>query len=558
MNVFRHLRHAHLSESCSSVNFLYRQYSSLAVEYNRNGPPPSSSQTIHNGLSQVATNEGACKSSIETRGLVQSSVNTRLSQQAFAITRKEGQPSRASTDPSYDALKATGERYIASIGVTEAVSNSSTNDLYAGRLEKEIKRIYGGVRGDLWRSRVLKEICETCLEGYVHINRSRKTTNSISGGSDLDREKRAMAMLHDMQRTEKFIWEDLSFLRSILAAHNSRVDDAIHPDKFERKACVEESHYVFLAIDTEFRKDDVSEVGFATLDTMDITDRNPGPRGKGWFNLVKPYHFLLEHAANERAAKANAKSVDFNFNFGTTKIVTIGDVSRHIRKMVSQWHKSGRRVVLVGQSLNIDLDLLRFNTGFNIVNFSGVSGLLDTYILAQSKNAGSSLNVLYQHFNNEKGSKFHNAGNDAVYCLRTMLMLAMTPQSEWPRPTTHKLVLPDRRGQNAEWSLSDIVSTQGTWAWMQTPDEHAASTDPAVANKSTASDKLRARKKSKTQDKLNPRKAKRQGWNWEHKGKQSYQSKPLGYHSDHDGSFFQDLKSLVHEFTRYLRSFVKK
>jgi len=552
MNVFRHLRHAHLSESCSSVNVLYRQYSSLAVEYNK----PSTGPTIHNGLNQSATRQETYEPAIETRSLVESSVH--IPQQASAITRKKGQPSRPSTDPSYDALTATGERYIASTGVTETVSNPSRNDLYASRLEKEIKRIYGGVRGDVWRSRVLKEICETCSEGYVHIDCYRKTSNGISGGSDQDREKRAMAMLQDMQRTEKFIWEDLSFLRSILAAHNSRVDDAIHPDKFERKFYVEESHYVFLAIDTEFRKDDVSEVGFATLDTMDITDHNPGPRGKGWFNLVKPYHFLLEHAANERAAKANAKSVDFNFNFGTTKIVTIGDVSRHIRKIVSQWHKAGRRVVLVGQSLNIDLDLLRFNTGFNIVNFAGVSGLLDTYILAQSRNAGSSLNVLYQQLNNEKGSKFHNAGNDAVYCLRTMLMLAMTPQTEWPRPITTKLVLPDRRGQNAEWSLSDIVSTQGIWDWMQAPDEHAASVQSAVPNESTVPEKLGARKKSKTQDKVKTRKTRRQGWDWEHKGKQSYQSKPLDYHSHYDGPFFQGLKSLVHEFTGYLRSFLKK
>jgi len=168
MNVFRHLRHAHLSESCSSVNVLYRQYSSLAVEYHKNGPPPSTSQTIHNGLSQFATNEEAYKSAIETKGLLQRSAATQLPQYAFSVTRKEKSPREVSTDPSYDALTAAGDQYFSPIEPSGTVSNSSTNDLYAGRLEKEIKRIYGGVRGDVWRSRVLKEICETCLEGYVY------------------------------------------------------------------------------------------------------------------------------------------------------------------------------------------------------------------------------------------------------------------------------------------------------------------------------------------------------------------------------------------------------
>lgn len=231
-------------------------------------------------------------------------------------------------------------------------------------------------------------------------------------------------------------------MRSVLAAHNSRVADAIHPDnlKLHPPSYITDAHYVFVAIDTEFDAAGiVSELGYATIDTADIVNQIPGPKGKGWFHLIKASHFAL---LNENVVRHALP-----FNFGPGEAVTVEDASRYVRKTIARWHKAGRRVVIVGHGVLGDINHLRFNFGFNIANLSGVVGLLDTHAITfnSKMNAGTKLRTLYDGLNDgEEGFNFHNAGNDAVYSLRVMLMLAMTPQRAWPRRPIENVVLPPR------------------------------------------------------------------------------------------------------------------
>ncbi|GAB7344890.1 hypothetical protein MBLNU457_3327t2 [Dothideomycetes sp. NU457] len=310
-------------------------------------------------------------------------------------------------------------------------------------LEKEIKKIKNGPRSDQWRARMLRMIREVANE---------------QGGYPAERHQKALDLIRDLQRprfAEKYRMESLPFLRSILAAHNTKVADAIHPEQLgEPGINITDSHYVFVAIDTEFDNQGVVmfELGFAAIDTADIVDKMPGPKGKGWFNLVKATHLEIR---NEDVVRNRRP-----YNFGSAKIVTVEDASRQVRKMIDELHKAGRRVVIVGQGLSGDLERLRFVFGFNITTLPGVVGILDTNEIATSAGANARLGLLYNAFNDEEGRNFHNAGNDAVYCLRVMLSLAMTPQNEWPcrpfrvRPLDHyrrvpvlqdKVILPDRR-----------------------------------------------------------------------------------------------------------------
>jgi len=280
--------------------------------------------------------------------------------------------------------------------------------------------------------------------------------------------------------------EKLPLLRSILAAHNSRVADAIYPDQLDPPSYIADSHYVFVAIDTEFNGKVLLEVGYAAIDTADLVDKMPGPKGKGWFNLIEASHFAVRNKDVVRYRKP--------FNFGSGEAITVDDVSRHTRRMIDRWHKAGRRVVIVGQSLSVDLDRLQFNIGFNITKFPGVFGLLDTNDLTAHSNANGTLRKLYKGLNGTGGTKFHNAGNDAVYCLRVMLMLAMTPRSEWPRRTIEKVILPEKRGvvKSGDRSASDIETTSGISGWLRSLHETMQDILTATRKEIKTSDKIKS------------------------------------------------------------------
>lgn len=59
----------------------------------------------------------------------------------------------------------------------------------------------------------------------------------------------------------------------------------------------QEGHVIFICIDIEayeFPPNPITEVGVATLDTVDIAGLAPGANGHNWFRKIRARHFLVE------------------------------------------------------------------------------------------------------------------------------------------------------------------------------------------------------------------------------------------------------------------------
>jgi len=164
MIIFRHWRQAQSLEPCLSIKVLYREYSTNSVERHSYGPPCFDTQDVSVGSSRFAENRVTHESAIKTRGLISSNAFDQLPRYAFGSKPEEYKSLEATADLAYSATNSTGHLDIEPSGTTGVVSIFSTNRRYGVHLEREIKRTYGGVRDDVWRSRVLKEICETCSE----------------------------------------------------------------------------------------------------------------------------------------------------------------------------------------------------------------------------------------------------------------------------------------------------------------------------------------------------------------------------------------------------------
>ncbi len=205
---------------------------------------------------------------------------------------------------------------------------------------------------------------------------------------------------------------------------------------------------VFVCVDIEaFERNQslITEVGVATLDTLDLTGVAPGSNGRNWHSKIRARHFrILEYA--------NLKNTDFvngcpdRFEFGKSEFISkthapsfLADCFRHQHTEESNpmgpstyggtGHSTGpqkRNIILVGHDTNQDIQYMH-KLGYNPLNLSNILEILDTAALfrawkheLQSRSLG---NIMYEF--EMAGWNLHNAGNDAVYTLWIMLAIAL-------------------------------------------------------------------------------------------------------------------------------------
>lgn len=96
---------------------------------------------------------------------------------------------------------------------------------------------------------------------------------------------------------------------------------------------------------------------------------------------------------------------------------------RFERDIRSICQKTNRRIVLVGHGLKNEVGYLR-NLNFNLMEAPNVVGVVDTQCIGTSKSP-IGLNKLCKALGMEP-HLLHNAGNDAAYTLRAMI-LAVRP-----------------------------------------------------------------------------------------------------------------------------------
>jgi hypothetical protein len=178
---------------------------------------------------------------------------------------------------------------------------------------------------------------------------------------------------------------------------------------------------IFIAIDFEYSnfpaktgRIRLREVGISRLDTRDIRYKEPE-------KIISSQHYRTVVDTKE-------------FLFGTSidieqdKLVSL---LKHLLVPEDNSSKQPRQLILVGHGFSFEIQVLR-GLGINLAVAPVVENILDTHYLG--------IEVFGQDFSLSRltrqlglaGSHFHNAGNDANFSLRAMLLLATNnlPEAE--------------------------------------------------------------------------------------------------------------------------------
>lgn len=181
---------------------------------------------------------------------------------------------------------------------------------------------------------------------------------------------------------------------------------------------------VFVSFDVEYLSriqydsyGKISQIGISMLDTRHFTSENPT-------GSLKTLHFVV--GGHKRLVHTSRK-----FYFGTSEHVDESETSvneailklLHIPDERSSDPKKYRNIVLVGHGLRCDLLILRYR-GIIFEKIGTIIAKLDTtYIAKEVLGMNFRLRKLLQMLQCPD-ENCHNAGNDANFTLRALLMLA--------------------------------------------------------------------------------------------------------------------------------------
>lgn len=186
---------------------------------------------------------------------------------------------------------------------------------------------------------------------------------------------------------------------------------------------------VFISFDVESWERNhniITEVGLAIFSTEHLS-AHPAPdkTASNWHKLIEAHHFrIIEHSRyqNSQFVRGNA----YGFKFGESQEVSIADCSLIIEDLFDELGASGQ-IVLVGHAVAGDIAYMD-KLGFNPARHAKVIDTLDTQSLWRALNAhsqasdGVGLARLLAECELDYGG-LHNAGNDAVYTMRTLLAM---------------------------------------------------------------------------------------------------------------------------------------
>ncbi|KAI1374540.1 hypothetical protein F4677DRAFT_160415 [Hypoxylon crocopeplum] len=227
----------------------------------------------------------------------------------------------------------------------------------------------------------------------------------------------------------------------------------------------------------------VTEVGLAVLDTEDTIDVPPGKDGHNWFPLINSYHFRIREHMN-KVNHMYVQGCPDKFGFGDTEFVRLGDIGRTIGGIIGDYQSSDKRpVVMVGHDIGQDLKYLQ-KVGYNIWRVPYFSDEMDTKSMFQrveKSSDGRALATICEDLG-IPGRYFHNAGNDATYTLRAMVVMTVkqmkgTAESqkendaddpehgEWSDGEMDDGGLPQKSPELIQQSANSSASTAGRSQW---------------------------------------------------------------------------------------------
>ncbi|KAI9803686.1 MAG: hypothetical protein M1833_000598 [Piccolia ochrophora] len=205
---------------------------------------------------------------------------------------------------------------------------------------------------------------------------------------------------------------------------------------------------VFICVDVEaneYNHKQITEIGIASLDTIDLAGLAPGEGGKNWMSKIRARHFRIKeysHIIN----KVHVSGCPDRFEFGESEMISIKDAPAVVASCFKapyiktinhadedQGSEDGeiqdsrpekRNIVLLGHDINTDIDFLKA-MGYNPLNLPNMVEVLDTGLMYRSLKrelSSRSLGTLLYELG-LMGWNLHNAGNDAVYTLQVMLAI---------------------------------------------------------------------------------------------------------------------------------------
>ncbi|KAH9898852.1 hypothetical protein F4778DRAFT_171810 [Xylariomycetidae sp. FL2044] len=209
----------------------------------------------------------------------------------------------------------------------------------------------------------------------------------------------------------------------------------------------------FVCVDIEAWERDhriVTEVGLAVLDRDDTMQQPPGRNAQNWFRLIKAHHFVIEeytHLKNTRYVKGCPEK----FEFGQSKTVSLDAINRTIGAIIGDnTTKDQRPVILVGHDLHSDMKYMK-SLCYNIWRYKRFIDEIDTKDMHQRMVKGANGRSL-TNVCGDLGLQCkypHNAGNDAVYTLRAMIVMAV-------KMMTNQIKRNEQGPRQDEWSDGDV------------------------------------------------------------------------------------------------------
>ncbi|KAE8451292.1 hypothetical protein EG329_004457 [Mollisiaceae sp. DMI_Dod_QoI] len=205
---------------------------------------------------------------------------------------------------------------------------------------------------------------------------------------------------------------------------------------------------IFISVDVEaYEKNhkQITEIGVATLDTLDITKLAPGQGGENWMQKIRARHFrIIEH--RHLINKLFVTGCPDNFEFGESEFISIRDAPSVIASCFKHpFSDKGntsaeniqpkRNIVLVGHNISADITFLK-DIGYDVTNLSNLWDTVDTADMWKylKHETDSTKLAAILHDLNLDGWNLHNAGNDAVYTLQAMIGTAIKHVTDKDKP----------------------------------------------------------------------------------------------------------------------------
>ncbi|TKA64296.1 hypothetical protein B0A49_10747 [Cryomyces minteri] len=189
----------------------------------------------------------------------------------------------------------------------------------------------------------------------------------------------------------------------------------------------------------------VTEVGVSVLDTRDLVSLPPGTKACNWLEKIRSRHFYI--------TKWSRKKRPRKFMFGISELIDIETTPDFLTSVfripleppsagfsASVWdgvaqllgfrrpllepERPARNIVLIGHGTYNDLYNLNVLLNCDVYAAAPVVGHIDTSVMAVDEGLPASLEELATEFELSP-ENLHNAGNDAAYTMRVLLIMAV-------------------------------------------------------------------------------------------------------------------------------------